>query len=74
MQQQINWHILGYSILANFSERGIIERNIWDLTQNEILHENSVRLLTNFSERNKNACERDILHDKLSERDTHSTT
>ena len=48
MQQHINLHTLGYSILANFSEWDIIER---DMT----LNENSVWLL--IFQKSKNACE-----------------
>ena len=49
MQQHINFRTLRYSILDNFSQRDLTER---DITMNE----NSVWLLI-FQNRVKNACE-----------------
>ena len=49
MQQHINLHTLGYSILANFSEQDIIERDI-TLSENSIwllIFQNGVKMHVN---------------------------
>ena len=60
-------HTLGYSIFATFSKRDITE---WDITLDEILHENSVWLLIKLIIQNGVKIQ---VNGILSERDTRAT-